>query len=186
MRTMVTSKEEILASSRQLICRQGWSAINIRSVANACGVSVGAIYNYFGSKTELVGATVESIWCDIFCRPDSDDVFASTLTILTWIYRRMEYGARQYPGFFALHPIVYLDAEQNDGRQRMQQSWQHIKDVLCDVMEHDPHIRPDAFTAEFTMEGFADLLFSLIVSALIRGEYDPSAVLETVRRTLYA
>ncbi len=128
---------------------------------------------------------MESIWCDIFCRPDSDSVFASTLAILTWIYGRMEYGARQYPGFFALHPIVYLDAEQHDGRQRMQKSWQHIKDVLCDVMRQDPHIRPDAFTQSFTMEHFANLLFSLIVFALTQGEYDPSAVLEMVRRTLY-
>lgn len=59
MNTVVTSKEEILKTSRELIQQKGWSAVNIRSVAAACGVSVGSIYNYFGSKAELVGATVE-------------------------------------------------------------------------------------------------------------------------------
>lgn len=47
MNTAITSKEKILQVSRALIQAQGWSAINIRSVARACGVSVGSIYNYF-------------------------------------------------------------------------------------------------------------------------------------------
>ncbi len=37
MNTVVTSKEDILKTSRKLIQQQGWSAINIRSVAAACG-----------------------------------------------------------------------------------------------------------------------------------------------------
>lgn len=43
MNTIVTSKEEILKISRDMIQQQGWSAVNIRSVAAACGVSVGSI-----------------------------------------------------------------------------------------------------------------------------------------------
>lgn len=55
MNTVVTSKEQILQTSRELIRQQGWSTVSIRSVAAACGVSVGSIYNYFDSKAELVG-----------------------------------------------------------------------------------------------------------------------------------
>ena len=69
MNAVATSKEEILKTSRELIRQQGWSAINIRAVATACGVSVGCIYNYFDSKTALVSATVESVWYEIFHRP---------------------------------------------------------------------------------------------------------------------
>ena len=36
-----------------------------------------------------------------------------------------------------------------------------------------------------TAEKFADVLFSLMLSALMRQDYDASAVLEIVRRTLY-
>ena len=54
MNTIVTSKEEILKTSREMIRQQGWSAISIRSVAAACGVSVGSIYNYFDSKSDLL------------------------------------------------------------------------------------------------------------------------------------
>ena len=34
-------------------------------------------------------------------------------------------------------------------------------------------------------EKFADVLFSLMLSALLRQDYDPRAVLEITRRTLY-
>ena len=56
----VTSDKAILQASRTLLQEQGWTALNIRSVAAACGVSVGSIYNRFGSKSQLVAATVES------------------------------------------------------------------------------------------------------------------------------
>ena len=62
MNTVITSKESILKVSRELIANQGWAAINIRTVAAANGVSVGSIYNYFDSKSDLVSATVESVW----------------------------------------------------------------------------------------------------------------------------
>ena len=39
MNIVVTSKDEILKTNRELIQKQGWSAVSIRSVAAACGVS---------------------------------------------------------------------------------------------------------------------------------------------------
>ena len=67
----------------------------------------------------------------------------------------------------------------------MQQTWQHILNGLCAVLKRDEKVRPDAFNVQFTAEKFADVLFSLMLSALLRQDYDPAAVLEIVRRTLY-
>lgn len=185
MNTIVTSKEEILKTSRELIRREGWSAISIRSVAAACGVSVGSIYNYFDSKAALMGATVESVWCEIFHRPEDGAVFQDTQACITWLYGRMEYGCNEYPGFFTLHSLGFLGEDKSDGKRRMQQTWQHILEGLCSVLRRDHRVRPDAFTEAFTAEKFADLLFSLMLSALLRQDYDPAPVLEIVRRTLY-
>ena len=185
MNTVVTSKEEILKTSRELIQQQGWSAVNIRSVAAACGVSVGSIYNYSDPKAELVGATVESVWCEIFHRPEDGAVFEDTQACIVWMYERMEYGCKQYPGFFTLHSLGFMREDKSDGKRRMQQTWQHILEGLCSVLKRDANIRADAFTEQFTVEKFADVLFSLMLSALLRQDYDPSSVLEIVRRTLY-
>ena len=185
MNTIITSKEDILKTSREMIQRQGWSGINIRSVAAACGVSVGSIYNYFDSKAALVGAVVESVWCEIFQRPEDGVVFEDTETCIIWMYRQMEYGCRQYPGFFSLHSLGFMQEEKAQGKQRMQQVWQHILNELCAVLKRDKRIRSNAFKEQLTAEQFADVLFSLILSALLRQNYDPAAVLEVVRRTLY-
>ena len=185
MNTVVTSKEEILKTSRELIRQQGWGAVNIRSVAAACGVSVGSIYNYFDSKAALMGATVESVWHEIFHRPSDEGVFRDTVACLTWMYRQMEYGCRQYPGFFTLHSLGFMGDGKADGKRRMEHAWQHILDALCAVLKQDPRVRPGAFDQQFTAEQFAGVLFSLMLSALLRQDYDPAPVLEIVRRTLY-
>lgn len=185
MNTIVTSKEEILKTSRELIQQQGWSGVSIRSVASACGVSVGSIYNYFDSKAELIAATVESVWCEIFHRPEDAGVFQDTQACVTWLYDRLAYGGQQYPGFLNLHSLGFLGEEKPDGKRRMQETWQHILEGLCEVLQRDAKIRPDAFNQQLTARQFADVLFSLMLSALLRQDYDPTAVLEIVRRTLY-
>ena len=48
-----------------------------------------------------------------------------------------------------------------------------------------PGSGPMPSPSQFTAEKFADVLFSLMLSALLRQDYDPTAVLEIVRRTLY-
>ena len=185
MNPMATSKSNILKVSRELIQQNGWAGVNIRSVAAACGVSVGCIYNYFASKTELVSATVESIWNDIFHRPEDEAVFQDTLSCVRWMYRQLEYGCQRYPGFFTHHALGFVRQDTADGKQQMRQAWQHILDALCRVLTHDPKVRPDAFDQQFTPQKFAGILFSLMLSAVVQQDFDPSAVLEIVTRTIY-
>ena len=185
MNPMATSKENILQISRKLIQQNGWAGVNIRSVAAACGVSVGCIYNYFESKTDLLSATVESIWNDIFHHPEDEAVFQDTLSCVRWMYKQLGYGCQRYPGFFTHHALGFVQQDTADGKQQMQRAWQHILDALCTVLRNDTRIRADAFTEEFTVEKFAEMLFSLMLSALVRQDFDPSTVLEIVRRTVY-
>lgn len=185
MNNAATSKEEILKTSRKLIQENGWTGVNIRSVAAACGVSVGCIYNYFDSKTALVGATVASVWGDIFHHPDDETVLDDTLACIRWMYRQMEYGCQTYPGFFTHHSLSFMQQDTADGKRRMHHAWQHILDQLCMVLERDPQVREGAFTEQFSAEQFAEVLFSLMLSAVIRQDLDPSAALEITRRTLY-
>lgn len=185
MNKIVTSKEEILQTSRKLIQQHGWSAVSIRSVAAACDVSVGSIYNYFDSKTDLVGATIESVWQEIFHKPEDKTIFQNAESSIKWIYERMAYGNQAYPGFFTLHSISYLHEDKSDGIQRMQQAWHHIIMGISEALKHDTNIRKDAFNDEFTADKFAEVLFSLVVSSLLQQYFDPSTVLTIIRRVLY-
>lgn len=66
--------EEALHQIRQ----DGYSAMTIRSVAKACGVGVGTVYNYYPSKDALVAAFMLEDWqqcmaaiCDCSQRSDT-------------------------------------------------------------------------------------------------------------------
>ena len=147
---LATSKEDILAASRELIKENGWTALSIRAVASRCSVSAGTIYNYYESKAELLGDTIESIWREIFFNPEDEQVFKDVAACISWIYKRLQYGNEQFPGFFSLHSFGFMKDEKTDGKKKMLQTWGHILNGLCDILKNDPKIRSDVFDQQFT------------------------------------
>lgn len=185
MNNVVTSKEAILEASKNLIKENGWPAVNIRAVAATGGISVGSIYNYFSSKTELIAATVESVWCEIFSIPEQKEIFSDFLLCIDWIFDSIKKGNEKYPGFFTLHAMSFLGEEKECGQQLMKQAWEHIKNGLCTVLANDKKIRSEAFDEVLTIQKFVDTIFSFIVSSLLLQNYDCAAIKEIVRRTIY-
>ena len=185
MNTIITSKEAILEMSREIVINDGVVSLSIRKVASKCNVSVGSIYNYFESKAELLGATIESIWSEIFHQGKNPDVFCNISECITWLYDCLKYGNEKYPEFFTVHSIGFANDEKAGGKQKMYNAWEHILKNLRDVLSHDPNIREDAFNSRFTPEKYANMIFSLILSDMMKKEYDPEFVLEIVKRTLY-
>ncbi len=185
MNTIITSKEAILDISKKLVSNQGLQAINIRAVASACGVSVGSIYNYFSSKSDLIAATVESIWCDIFHFPNSQTDFDNFLDCVHWIFSSIKKGSEEYPAFFTSHSMHFLEDDKTNNQQQMAQSWEHIQKSLSHILKKDKNISPYAFNGTLTAEKFVDIVFSLIISALIRQNYDDNAILELIRTIIY-
>lgn len=60
----IIDKQHILDAAFSLACDEGLEHVNMRSVANACGVSVGSLYNYFPTKADLVSEVVALYWHD--------------------------------------------------------------------------------------------------------------------------
>lgn len=185
MNTAITSREAILAVTRQLIREKGWSAVSIRAVAAAGNISVGSIYNYFDSKSELVAAAVESVWFDIFHPSGETPEFSDFLSCIAWVCGRLRNGQESYPGFFQFHAMSFSGTDRTDGQLFMARSWQHIQDQLLAVLRQDSSVRFDAFDTIFTPEKLMQLIFSSIFFSLLRKDYDSSVITETVRRLIY-
>jgi hypothetical protein len=79
----------------------------------------------------------------------------------------------------------FMSEGKEDGKKKMQQTWNHIHANFCRVMQQDPNIRADAFDDAFTPAHFADVLFSMMLSSLLRQDYDPETALQLIKRTLY-
>ena len=118
MNTQITSAEEILKAAQKILLEHGASALNMRAVAAACGVSVGSIYNYFPSKSALIGATIESVWTEIF-RPFTSRCYTSFDDAATALLAALADGEGRYPGFFSLHALSFASGDKAEGRARM-------------------------------------------------------------------
>lgn len=55
-------KEKILAEADRQLQEAGYGTMTIQSIAKACGVGVGTVYNYFSSKDEILIACVAEAW----------------------------------------------------------------------------------------------------------------------------
>ena len=55
-------ESRLLAEAQKQIQEMGYTAMTIRSVAKACGVGVGTVYNYFTSKDNLLATFMLEDW----------------------------------------------------------------------------------------------------------------------------
>lgn len=55
-------REKLLAEARRQITEGGYSSVTIRSIAGACGLGVGTVYNYFKSKDMLIATFMLEDW----------------------------------------------------------------------------------------------------------------------------
>ena len=53
---------QLLAEARRQVIERGYAKTTIRSVAGACGIAVGTVYNYFPSKESLIASFVAEDW----------------------------------------------------------------------------------------------------------------------------
>ncbi len=58
-------REQLLQEAKQQIMENGYAKTTIRSVASACGLGVGTVYNYFASKDHLIASFMADEWLDL-------------------------------------------------------------------------------------------------------------------------
>lgn len=182
--TVVTSKEAIMRTCRDMVSEKGLSSLDMRSVARACHVALGSLYNYFPSKDALVTATIESVWQDIFhmeqcCEQKPFPEYVG------WIFDSVRQGTREYPHFFTAHSISVASSAREQARKTMEQYFSHMKAGMAQALRADPSVREDAFSASFSESDLIDFVLSNLLTLLAQQQDDCGVLLEVIRRVLY-
>jgi AcrR family transcriptional regulator len=86
-------RAEIVAGSARLFAANGFHATSMADIISECGLSAGAVYRYFSSKEELIGAVAETALStadEVFqtmladgATPSPQDALATIITTIT-------------------------------------------------------------------------------------------------------
>ncbi len=102
------ARSQILEEARRILKREGYTALTIRKTANALGIGVGTIYNYFPSKEYLAAGVMLEDWKEITRRFSGPDAPGSPEGLLHALFDQLR-------SFSAVYSPVWEDYEQHKG-----------------------------------------------------------------------
>lgn len=183
LNTVITSKEAIMQVCRRIVAEKGMNVLNMRLVADECGIALGTLYNYFAGKYAPVLAAVESIWRDIFHAGTPQETAPSFPGYVAVLYGRIQKGAEAYPGFLTGHSIRIAASKRGEAKSVMEHTFAHMKAGMLEVLRKDPSVPSNAFTPSFSQEDFVGFVQDQL---LVWGQSTCGALLEVIRRTACA
>lgn len=135
-------REQLLAEAKKQILERGYANTTIRSVAGACGLGVGTVYNYFKSKEMLIATFVYEDWkkhLNEMQRLPTDDPYM----LLGGIYHSLKCFADENETLFSDADAAKLVSVGSSSRHKMLRD--QIADFILPICE-------TRFCAEFVAE----------------------------------
>lgn len=183
--TIVTSKEAILTTCREIVSEKGLSSLNMRAVAEACHVALGSLYNYFPSKDDLMIATIESVWQHIFHMEQPCEGYLPFPEYISSLFVRVRQGMNEFPNFFTAHSVSFASSGKNKARKTMTHYFSHMKTGMAEALRTDLSVKKDAFSSDFTESDFIDFVLTNILMLLLEQKENCGVLLEIIRRAVY-
>lgn len=166
-RSVITS-EEILEQAYQLACEQGLRSLSIRSIAAACDVSVGTVYNSYASKTELINDVVGMFW---------QRAFAETMKTLAAhegndfidfceaLSQSLKSALKEFRKDFLSDLSALSEGDRLSSQKREQQSFIHARAGIKQALLGDSRIKQDQLTGALVPDALAALVWETLIDS---------------------
>lgn len=166
-RSVITS-EEILEQAYELACEQGLQSLSIRSIAAACDVSVGTVYNSYASKTELINDVVGMFW---------QRAFAETMKTLAAhegndfidfceaLSQSLKSALKEFRKDFLSDLSALSEGDRLSAQKREQQSFIHARAGIKQALLSDPRIKQDQLTGALAPDALAALVWETLIDS---------------------
>ena len=160
--------------------------LSIRALAKKHDISVGAVYNYFPSKSELVLAIIENFWKQVFhqdiCEMSSQLPFTEFYEI---VYQRLVKHSEAFFSVLLGQLNILKDNDKEKGKQMEQKYMIHIQNGFLYALQQDERIHPSIWNEVFTKEDFVCFLLEMMINDLTHQRMDCRFTKEILERLLY-
>ena len=94
-------ENRLLEEAKHQVEESGYSAMTIRSVAKACGVGVGTVYNYFSSKDDLLATFMLEDWNQCITAINAVSTYSDhPAAVIRCIYDQLNAYAQRHKAVF--------------------------------------------------------------------------------------
>ena len=137
-------ESRLMEEASKQVRENGYCNTTIRSVANACGVGVGTVYNYFESKESLLSRYLVADWTESITAINAVSTYSdSPMPVLRCIYDQLQVYTER-------HHVLFQDP---DAAASFSNSFnRHRKIVREQLSAPLRKFCEDDFTAEFIAE----------------------------------
>jgi AcrR family transcriptional regulator len=157
---------EILAAAARVIAEKGYANTGTKEIAEAAGMAEGTLYNYFGSKREILLAIAEETEAPMEAAVMETDRIPDRAALLAMAEKALEISVEQMAFSRAILSEVWVDD-------------QLLYDLVGGRMKHT-HQKLKAFVAERVKDGTFRSLDPGLTAQLIMGMF-AAVIVPTVR-----
>ena len=141
-------REQLLCEARRQIAENGYKNTTIRSVAGACNLGIGTVYNYFKSKDILIATFILEDWQECISQMQQESL-AHPGCCLKTVYDSLS-------NFMSGHKELFGDSDATKVfATTFAQRHKLLRDQLVDIIRpicHNAAVNNNDFLAEFIAE----------------------------------
>lgn len=107
-RVIENPQELILGKAKEILSSEGYSKLSMRSIAKACDIALGTIYNYYPTKKELVIEMMTDYWREYF------RLLEKVIQSEDELYKKLRRIFHELKGFIEKFKAIWLKPELYD------------------------------------------------------------------------